>query len=172
MVGIRRARSQRNPTSWADHLDDTVRGMASGFLVGIPTVFTVDSWWLGEQMGPIDALWLLIFAFVLTWAAVYWIGFQQTERRGIDHAVDALQALAIAILSLVVIFAALGQIGDTQPGTVALGRIAVAVTPVAIGVAIANHLLPIGCLSLRARPGRRLVASHARKTVWRAIEGI
>ena len=116
--------------------------MASGFLVGVPTVFTVDSWWLGEQMGPVDALWLLVFAYLLTWAAVYWIGFQQVERHGIDHAVDSLQALAIAILSLIVIFAALGQIGDSQPGTVALGRIAVAVAPVALGVAIANHLLP------------------------------
>lgn len=104
-------------------------------------------------MGPIDALWLLIFAFVLTWAAVYWIGFQQTERRGIDHAVDALQALTIAMLSLVVIFAALGQIGDTQPGTVALGRIAVAVTPVAIGVAIANHLVPTDASRFAPDPG-------------------
>lgn len=127
--------------------------MASGFLVGIPTVFTVDSWWLGEQMGPLDAVWLLVFAFLLTWGAVYWIGFQQTERRGIDHAVDALQALAIAILSLVVIFSALGQIGDNQPGTVALGRIAVAVAPVALGVAIANHLLPEDASRYAPDPG-------------------
>lgn len=127
--------------------------MASGFLVGIPTVFTVDSWWLGEQMGPLDAVWLLLFAFLLTWAAVYWIGFQQTERRGIDHAIDALQALTIGILSLVVIFAALGQIGDTQPGTVALGRIAVALAPVALGVAIANHLLPEDASRYAPDPG-------------------
>jgi putative integral membrane protein (TIGR02587 family) len=127
--------------------------MASGFLVGIPTVFTVDSWWLGEQMGPLDAVWLLLFAFLLTWAAVYWIGFQQTERRGLDHAIDALQALAIGILSLIVIFAALGQIGDSQPGTVALGRIAVAVAPVALGVAVANHLLPRDASRYAPEPG-------------------
>jgi putative integral membrane protein (TIGR02587 family) len=127
--------------------------MASGFLVGIPTVFTVDSWWLGEQMGPADAIWLLLFSFLLTWAAVYWIGFQQTERRGIDHAIDALQAMAIAILSLVVIFAALGQIGNLQPGTVALGRIAVAIAPVALGVAIANHLLPYDASRYAPDPG-------------------
>lgn len=127
--------------------------MASGFLVGIPTVFTVDSWWLGEQMGPVDALWLLIFAFFLTWAAVFWIGFHQAERRGIDHAIDALQALAIAILSLIVIFSALGQIGDDQPGSVALGRIAVAVAPVALGVAIANHLLPMDASRYAPDPG-------------------
>jgi putative integral membrane protein (TIGR02587 family) len=153
VAGIERPRTRRKVTSWSGHLDDTLRGMASGFLVGIPTVFTVDSWWLGEQMGPLDAVWLLLFAFLLTWAAVYWIGFQQTERRGIDHAIDALQALAIGILSLVVIFAALGQIGDAQPGTVALGRIAVAVAPVALGVAVANHLLPRDASRYAPDPG-------------------
>ena len=142
VAGTSRTRHGELRGGWADHLDDTLRGMASGFLVGIPTVFTVDSWWLGEQLGPLDAIWLLAFAFLLTWAAVYWIGFQHAERRGIQHAIDAMQALGIAILSLVVIFAALGQIGDDQPGTVALGRIAVAVAPVALGVAVANHLLP------------------------------
>jgi putative integral membrane protein (TIGR02587 family) len=139
--------------------------MASGFLVGIPTVFTVDTWWLGEQLGPLDALWLLTFAFLLTLAAVYWIGFHHTERRGIDHAIDALQALAIAILSLTVVFAALGQIGDTQPGTVALGRIAVAVTPAAIGVAVANHLLPTDASRYAPDPGDALsLRMHGRLT--------
>jgi putative integral membrane protein (TIGR02587 family) len=142
VTGRTRPRSHLHRRSWGEQLDDTLRGMASGFLVGIPTVFTVDSWWLGEQLGPLDAIWLLVFSFLLTWAAVYWIGFHQTQRRGIDHAIDALEALAIAILSLIVIFSALGQIGDEQPGTVALGRIAVAVAPVSLGVAVANHLLP------------------------------
>jgi putative integral membrane protein (TIGR02587 family) len=96
---------------------------------------------------------------------VYWIGFQQTARSGIDHAIDALQALAIAILSLVVIFAALGQIGDTQPGTVALGRIAVAVTPAAIGVAIANHLLPTDASRYAPDPGDAVsLRMHGRLT--------
>src|SRR5690606_12709727 len=127
--------------SWADHLDDTLRGMASGFLVGIPTVFTVDSWWLGEQLGPLDAIWLLVFSFCLTWHAVYWSGFHQTQRNGIDHATDAFRALAIASLSLIVIFAARGQIEDSQPGAVALGRIAAALVAMDPGFASANNQL-------------------------------
>jgi hypothetical protein len=43
----------------SDEIDDTVRGLASGFLIEIPVVFTVDSWWMGDQMGPLDALVLL-----------------------------------------------------------------------------------------------------------------
>jgi hypothetical protein len=39
---------------WSDEFDDTVRGWASGFLIGIPVVFTVDSWWLVDQNEPLD----------------------------------------------------------------------------------------------------------------------
>jgi putative integral membrane protein (TIGR02587 family) len=126
---------------WADEIDDAVRGLASGFLVGIPVVFTVDSWWLGEQIGPLDALGLLGVSYVLTLAAVFWIGFHRELRRGWQFFGDALEALALAILALVAVFWALGQIGDGQPPSIAVGRIAVAVAPVSLGVAVANHLL-------------------------------
>ncbi|MGH2614402.1 MAG: DUF2391 family protein, partial [Thermomicrobiales bacterium] len=126
---------------WSDELDDAVRGLASGFLIGIPVVFTVDSWWLGDQIGPLDALILVGFSYVLTLAAVYWIGFHRGLRRAWQHLGDALEALALAILALVAVFWALGQIGDGQTPSIAVGRIAVAIAPVSLGVAIANHLL-------------------------------
>ena len=96
---------------WSDEIDDAVRGLASGFLVGIPVVFTVDTWWLGDQIGPLDALVLLGVSYVLTLAAVYWIGFHRDLRRGWQYFADALEALALATLSLVAVFWALGQIG-------------------------------------------------------------
>ena len=126
---------------WSDEIDDAVRGLASGFLIGIPVVFTVDSWWLGDQNEPLDSLTLLAFAYVLTLAAVYWIGFRRGLRRGWQYFGDAVEALALAVLALVAVFWSLGQIGDGQAPSVAVGRIAVAVAPVSLGVAIANHLL-------------------------------
>lgn len=127
---------------WASERDDAVRGLASGFLVGIPVVFTVDSWWLGDQIEPLDALFLLGASYVLTLGAVYWIGFHRGMRRGWEHWADALEALAIAILALAVVFLVLGQIGSGQPLSATVGRIAVATLPVALGVAVANHFLP------------------------------
>jgi putative integral membrane protein (TIGR02587 family) len=115
--------------------------LASGFLVGIPVVVTVDSWWLGEQVGPVDALVLLAVAYALTLATVYWIGFQRGLRRRWQHFGDALEALALATLALVAVFWVLGQIGDGQTPSIAVGRLAVAITPVSLGVAVANHLL-------------------------------
>jgi putative integral membrane protein (TIGR02587 family) len=126
---------------WSDELDDAVRGLASGFLIGIPVVFTVDYWWLGDQVGPLDALKLVAFSYALTLAAVYWIGFHRGLRRGWQYLGNALEATALAILALVAVFWTLGQIGDGQTPSIAVGRIAVAVAPVSLGVAIANHLL-------------------------------
>lgn len=126
---------------WSDELDDAVRGLASGFLIGIPIVFAVDTWWLGDQIGPLEALFLLGVSYALTLAAVYWIGFRRDLRRGWQYFADALEAMALATLALVAVFWALGQIGDGQPASIAVGRIAVAIAPVSLGVAVANHLL-------------------------------
>ena len=126
---------------WSDEFDDAVRGLASGFLIGIPVVFTVDSWWLGDQNEPLDSLTLLAASYVLTLAAVYWIGFRRGLRRGWQYLGDAVEALALAVLALVAVFWVLGQIGDGQAPSIAVGRIAVAIAPVSLGVAIANHLL-------------------------------
>jgi hypothetical protein len=100
---------------WSDEIDDAVRGLASGFLIGIPVVFTVDSWWLGDQAGPLDALAMLAVAYVLTLAAVYWIGFHRELRRGWQYLADALETLALSTLALVAVLWTLGQIGDGNP---------------------------------------------------------
>jgi putative integral membrane protein (TIGR02587 family) len=138
---------------WSDEFDDAVRGLASGFLIGIPVVFTVDSWWLGDQNEPLDSLTLLAFSYVLTLLAVYWIGFRRGLRRGWQYFGDAIEALALAVLALVAVFWVLGQIGDGQAASIAVGRISVAIAPVSLGVAIANHLLARDASRVDPDPG-------------------
>ncbi len=153
---------------WSDEFDDAVRGLASGFLIGIPVVFTVDSWWLGDQNEPLDSLTLLAFSYVLTLAAVYWIGFRRGQRRGWQYFGDAVEALALAVLALVAVFWALGQIGDGQAPSIAVGRITAALAPVSLGVAIANHLLARDASRIDPDPGDasalRLGHHHGRRT--------
>lgn len=153
---------------WSDEFDDAVRGLASGFLIGIPVVFTVDSWWLGDQNEPLDSLTLLGFSYILTLAAVYWIGFRRGLRRGWQYLGDAMEALALAVLALVAVFWTLGQIGDGQAPSIAVGRIAVAIAPVSLGVAIANHLLARDASRFDPDQGdaSSMRAGHHRRTVF------
>jgi putative integral membrane protein (TIGR02587 family) len=123
-----------------DELDDALRGLASGFLIGVPVVFTVDSWWLGDQVSPREAIEYFIFTYALTFVAVHWIGFRPGHRSVWQSAGDALEALALAALTLFFTFGALGQLGG-QPFSTTLGRLAVAVPPVSLGIAVANYLL-------------------------------
>jgi putative integral membrane protein (TIGR02587 family) len=161
----RRAPSQND---WTDEIDDAVRGLASGFVIGIPVVFTVDSWWLGDQVGPLDALILLGFAYILTLAAVYWVGFRRGLRRGWQYFADALEALALAVLTLVAVFWTMGQIGDGQPPSIIVGRIAVAAAPVSLGIAIANHLLSLDASRFDPDTGDATALRYGRNlTGWR-----
>jgi putative integral membrane protein (TIGR02587 family) len=130
----------RTTPHWSNEIDDALRGLASGILIGVPIVFTVDTWWIGEKSGPLDALAMLGVSYLLTLAAVHWIGFHRGRRHGWQYVFDALEALALAIIALVLVFGALGQLSDGQPSSVSLGRIAVALPPVSLGVAVANYL--------------------------------
>jgi putative integral membrane protein (TIGR02587 family) len=151
---------------WSDEFDDAVRGLASGFLIGIPVVFTVDLWWLGDQNEPLESLTLLAATYLLTLAAVYWIGFRRGLRRGWQYLEDAVEALALAVLALVAVFWVLGQIGDGQAPSIAVGRIAVAIAPVSLGVAIANHLLARDSSRVDSDRGDAS-AMRARRHDWR-----
>ena len=87
-----------------DEFYDVVRGLTSGFLIGIPIVFTVDSWWLGDQNEPLDSLTLLEASYVLTVAAIYWIRLRRGLHRGWRYLGDIVEGLAIAVLALVGVF--------------------------------------------------------------------
>ena len=138
---------------WAAQVQDGIRGLASGFLLGIPVVFTVDTWWLGDQLSPEDSIILVVFAYLLTLAAVYWIGFRRGARKGWEHCADAVEALALAMVVLLIVYWALGQMGPGRSVVTILGRVAVASSPVALGIAIANHLLPRDASRYEPDPG-------------------
>jgi uncharacterized membrane protein len=147
--------------SWASEADDAIRGLAGGFLVGVPVVFAVDSWWLGDQIAPANALFLVAFAYVLTLAVVFWSGFRTGPRATWRRLGDALEAMALSIFTLFLVFGSLGQIFNGQPASSSVGRIAVALAPISLGIAIANHIVPRGasrsarCVSLGRRPPAR-----------------
>jgi putative integral membrane protein (TIGR02587 family) len=77
----------------------------------------------------------------LTLVTVYWVGFRRRLRRGWEYFADALEAVALAIVTLTVIFWTLGQIGDDEAISITIGRISVGLPPVSLGIAIANNLL-------------------------------
>jgi len=163
-------------SAWRNELDDALRGLASGFLIGLPVVFTVDSWWLGDQVSPREAIEYFIFTYALTFGAVHLIGFRPGHRSVWQSACDALEALALATATLFFTLGALGQLGG-QPLSATLGRVAVAIPPVSLGIAVASYLLqrdPAQSESSVGAPpqNRRSDQQRGARVAWRGLGAV
>ena len=91
--------------------------LAGGFLIGVPVVFTVDSWWLGDQLTPANALFLIAFAYLLTSPSSIGVGFERCQGL-VAPPGRCAGGLALAIFTLFLVFGSLGQIFDGQPAFV------------------------------------------------------
>ncbi len=126
---------------WHGELDGVLRGLTGGFLIGIPLIYTMETWQAGETMSPGKALVFLICAYALNLAFVTFAGFHREEPGSLRPVGDALEATALAIVAAAASLALLHQIEWDLPTNVVIGRIAINTLPISIGVSIANHLL-------------------------------
>jgi len=127
--------------------------LAGGFLVGVPLLFTMETWWIGETIAPTRALVFLAVAYLLNLGFCTWSGFRRQGGGSHRPFADALEATALAAVAAAVTLALLHQIRPDVPVGVILGRIAVNTVPVSLGVAIANHLLAPGKSRTDPEPG-------------------
>ncbi|MEA2510663.1 MAG: hypothetical protein QOJ59_150 [Thermomicrobiales bacterium] len=138
---VNRMGARPHAADWHDELDGLVRGLTGGFLVGIPLIYTMETWWLGESLSMPRALLFLLFAYALNLTFVAFAGFRRDEPGASRPFGDALEATALAIVATAVTLALLHQLDPRQPLDVLVGRIAVDALPVSLGVSIANHIL-------------------------------
>jgi putative integral membrane protein (TIGR02587 family) len=139
--GMQRAEERPRPADWGDELNGLVRGLTGGFLVGIPLIYTMETWWIGETLSMPRALLFLVLAYTLNLAFVAFAGFHKGEAGSHRPFGDALEATALAIVATTITLALLGQLDPALPLDVLVGRIAVDALPVSLGVSVANHIL-------------------------------
>jgi putative integral membrane protein (TIGR02587 family) len=133
--------------TWRDQaaaeLDDFAHGAAGGFLFGIPLLYTMELWFIGLRVSALHSLLLLLVSIAMSWVFVLTIGFREQEPPGTwDVLAEVIDAIGISIVVTVVSLLMLGRIGPGMPLDAVVGRIAVELLPVSLGVAIANHILP------------------------------
>lgn len=126
---------------WREEGSDLLRGLAGGFLVGIPLLYTMETWWLGMTVSPLRSLIFLGAAYALNVGFVTWAGFRRGENGSRRPFGDALEATALAAAAATVTLVLLHQIRLDHPLGTIIGTIAVNTIPISLGVAIANHLL-------------------------------
>jgi putative integral membrane protein (TIGR02587 family) len=135
--------SKSKEGSWQKELDDIAHGMSGAFLFGVPLLFTMEMWWIGNFTEPLRLLIIVALAFGANLMLAYFAGFKE-ERSFFANILQAVEALAIGVVASAVVLLVLNQItiGDSLHHM--LGTIAVQVLPMSIGASAANVLLSRG----------------------------
>lgn len=129
---------------WTVELQDVVRGLAGGFMIGIPLTYTMEIWSFGANLSPMAIFPILAVTYLINVGTVFWVGFRRGEGGLAEALTDAIDATALAVVSAGLTLALLDRIGPGDPVSSGIGRVLQAAIPFSLGIAIANHLLPRG----------------------------
>jgi putative integral membrane protein (TIGR02587 family) len=127
---------------WNVELQDLVRGLAGGFMIGIPLTYTMEIWSFGANLSPMAIFPILAVTYLINVGTVFWVGFRRGEGGLAEALTDAIDATALAVVSAAVTLALLDRIGPGDPVSSGIGRVLQSAIPFSLGIAIANHLLP------------------------------
>ena len=138
-----RATEERGP--WATEAVDLVRAVSGGLLFGIPLLYTMEVWWIGTSTEPARMVAVLAATFLVVFLLNRTSGFRSTKDvRASDAAMDAVEAVALGLLSVTAILFLLREITVDTPMGEALGKITYEAMPFGIGIALAHHFLRRG----------------------------
>ncbi len=126
---------------WEASLQDALRGIAGGLLFGVPLLYTMEVWWLGQTAEPRRALLSLALTMVPVFLLVASSGFRSApDLTRLDVLVDAVTVVGLGHLSVAVVLVMLQRITLDTPFTTAAQMIVFEAAPFAIGAAVAREV--------------------------------
>ena len=145
---------------WRQEVRNFVRAFSGAYLFGIPLLYTMEMWWLGELVETGRLLWTLGIALVANFGMAAAVGF----RRGsslYDTLEQTVDAMAVGIVGAAVVLLALNELRFDDPPAVSLAKVVVQALPLSLGASIANAIFG-------GRQGREGDA-RAEAGVWQGI---
>lgn len=128
-----------HPGDWKHEAYEYLRGLAGAYLLGIPLLFTMEMWWIGEYLNTAHLLSLLAFALVMNFALAKVAGFRR-EKPILGAIEEAFDATAIGALGSILVLAVLNRISWNEPFQSNLGMIVLQTVPLSIGASVSNIL--------------------------------
>jgi putative integral membrane protein (TIGR02587 family) len=124
---------------WKDELDAFLRAFAGAYIFGIPLLFTMEMWWIGEYASGAQLLAFVGVALIANLGLTYAAGFKLESTFGttIDETVDAV---AVGIIGATIMLATLNQIRPGDPLDSVLAKIVIQAVPLSIGASVANQV--------------------------------
>jgi putative integral membrane protein (TIGR02587 family) len=125
------------PDAWHDEIRGLVRAFSGAFLFGIPLLYTMEMWWLGETSGSGRLLVMLGVALLANFALVTAAGFKQ-ETSLAGRLEETLDSVAVGAVGATIVLLVLNEITlDAAPHTI-LGKIVLQTLPLSIGASLAT----------------------------------
>ena len=125
--------------AWKQEFGDFVRAFAGAYVFGVPLLFTMEMWWIGQYSERWKLLIFLIVALVANLGLTRAAGFkrQTTFRSTFNQAIDAV---AVGIVAAVVMLLALNRIQLDDPIDRMVGLVLVQAVPLSIGASVTNEV--------------------------------
>ncbi len=136
------ATNQQEPNLWLREFQAILQGAVGGFLFGIPSLYTVEVWSIGEAT---NSRWLLL-VLTVTLVGVGLLtqveGFRQTlSLHPLEALLETIEAVAIGAVCAALALVLLCRITLDTPLSEALGKVVFETVPFALGVALARSTL-------------------------------
>ena len=130
------------------------RAFAGALLFALPLLMTMEMWALGFYAHPVRLLLFLAVNFLLLVGLSHFVGFERTLDL-FDDVLDALAAVAVAVLASAVILALLGIVtAEMRPDEI-VGKVAIQSIPCSFGAMLARKQLGGGNESDEIQAERR-----------------
>jgi putative integral membrane protein (TIGR02587 family) len=123
--------------SWYEELRGLVRAFSGAFLFGIPLLYTMEMWWLGDAATPSHLALTLGIALVANFGLVTAAGFKE-EKSLFSRIEQTLDAVAVGAVGSAIVLLTLNQLNLDQSPLAMLGKIVIQTLPLSIGASLAN----------------------------------
>ena len=131
--------------AWGVEIVDLVRAACGGLLFGIPLLYTVEMWWIGEHTSSVQTLVVLGLIFVPVLVLNRTGGFRSTKDVRLGDAVkDTVEAVALGVILVTGVLVLLREIRPDTPLRVGLAKVVYESLPFCLGIGVATHFLSGG----------------------------
>lgn len=124
---------------WADELTAFTRAFAGASIFGIPLVFTMEMWSIGETLSFTHLMIILALGFIANLGLAHVAGFRSDHSliMSIDQAIDAL---TVGTVSAAVLLLGMNQLRVTDGLEQGLDTILLLALPLSLGASVARQI--------------------------------
>ena len=134
--------------TWAGWLRDQARSLVGAYLLGLPLLYTMETWWFGWTGPDWLVLTYSLVGLLIVFVVVHFIGFkpehQGPERSVFDWAQDFAELVLVSFVAAYLVLLLFGILDLSTPPREAIRLGLVQVVPLGFGAAVANRALGMG----------------------------